>query len=185
MDPGGESLILAVCTHNRTRSVLMECLLGMHLNKLGYKSTVGSAGTNAQPLPPIAGVDVQLQRFGLRSPQRVGRQVDGDLVESASLIVTAEPDHVVWIAGQWPHLFPRTFTLLELVEYGNQIGPQGSSSLAEWLDDVSKLRPAVRTYLDRRSIPSIADPTGGPLAAWTEVTDQIDRACRHLASYLG
>lgn len=144
--------------------------------------TVESAGTSAQALAPIAGVNAQLMRFGLVSPQRVGRQIEGEFARAASLIVTAEADHVVWIAGRWPELFSRTFTLLELAEYGERLGP--TDSLAEGLDEMKALRPSPRSYLDGTSVPSIVDPTGGPPAVWSEVADQIDQACQRIATWL-
>ena len=45
--------ILTVCTHNRTRSVLFEALLGRHLHECGVDAQLASAGTGVPGFPPM------------------------------------------------------------------------------------------------------------------------------------
>lgn len=184
MGPGGDLSILSVCTRNRTRSVMMAALIDRHLRDAGVRVSVTSAGITAETLAPIPGVAEQLRRLGVTIPPHVGRQVDADIARSADLIVTADPHHVVWIAGRWPDVFERTYTLPELIAYGDQIGPRGRRSLSEWLSDVSALRPAPKAYLEPHTITGLPDPTGGPESIWIDIADRIDDACRRLALLL-
>lgn len=184
MDPDGELSILTVCTRNRTRSVMMAALLHRHLRDAGIPVAVTSAGTTAETLAPIPGVAEQLRRLGVTLPPYVGRQVDADIARSADLIVTADPHHVVWIAGRWPDVFERTYTLPELIAYGDEVGPLKDRSLQEWLRGVAALRPPPKAYLEPHSIAGLPDPTGGPENVWIEIADRIDDACRRLARLL-
>lgn len=184
MSPGGTVSILSVCTRNRTRSVMISALLHEHLRRVGLSPLVASAGTAAELLAPIPGVAEQLYRLGVTLPPYVGRQVDADTARAADLIVTADPDHVVWIAGRWPDVYPKTYTLPELVVYAEQIGARRGAPLESWLSRVAERRPAPRAYLDRQSIEAIADPTGAPEKVWIAVADQIDDYCQRLAQFL-
>lgn len=181
MDRGGDLSILSVCTRNRTRSVMMAALLRRHVREAGIHVSITSAGTTAETLAPIPGVAEQLRRLGVTIPPYVGRQVDADIARSADLIVTADPHHVVWIAGRWPEVFERTYTLPELITYGDQIGPRGDRTLREWLSQISTLRPAPKAYLEPHTVAGLPDPTGGPESVWIDIADRIDDACRRLA----
>lgn len=177
----GELSILSVCTRNRTRSVMMAALLQRHVRDAGGHASVASAGITAETLAPIPGVAEQLRRLGVTIPPYVGRQVNATIARSADLIVTADPHHVVWIAGRWPDVFERTYTLPELVTYGDQIGPRRGRSMADWLTEVSELRPAPKAYLEPHTVTGLPDPTGGPESVWIDIADRIDDACRRLA----
>lgn len=182
MDPGGALSILSVCTRNRTRSVMMAALLQHHLREADV--VVTSAGITAETLAPMPGVAEQLRRLGVVLPPYVGRQVNDDIAHSADLIITAEPHHVVWIAGRWPDVFSRTYTLPELISYGEQTGPRGERSLEIWLAEVSDLRPAPKAYLEPQSVATLIDPTGGPESLWIDIANLIDDSCRRLARLL-
>lgn len=183
-DPGGDLSILSVCTRNRTRSVMMAALLRHHLADAGAPAMVTSAGTTGESLAPIHGVAEQLRRLGVTLPAYVGRQVDSEIVHDADLIVTADPHHVVWIAGRWPDVFERTYTLPELVTYGESVGPRRGRSLATWLADVSTLRPAPKVYLEPHSVAALPDPTGAPEQVWVDIADRIDDACQRLTALI-
>ena len=184
MGPGGTVSILSVCTRNRTRSVMMSALLTEHLSACGFQSSVTSAGTSAELLAPIPGVAEQLRRLGVTLSPAIGRQVTVELARDADLIVTAEPDHVVWIAGRWPDFFNKTYTLPELVAYGNQIGGCQDLPIESWLKKIAELRPSPRAYLDPQAVQAISDPTGAPTQEWIKVADLIDDYCQRLAELL-
>lgn len=181
---GGDLSILSVCTRNRTRSVMMAALLRHHLAESGTAAVVTSAGTTAETLAPIHGVAEQLRRLGVTLPPYVGRQVDSEIAHDADLIVTADPHHVVWIAGRWPDVFQRTYTLPELVTYGESIGPCRGRPLATWLAEVANLRPPPKAYLEPEAVAALPDPTGAPESIWVDVSDRIDDACRRLTALI-
>lgn len=173
--------ILSVCTHNRTRSVLVGALLDAHLREAGVASHVQSAGTAAVGQRPIERAVRLLAARGLSVHDHISRPIVAADVGAADLIVTAEQQHVVAIAGQWPDAFARTFTLPELVTRARSVGPRGDRSLAEWLREIGVGRPTAFDYLDATDIPEVADPTGKSRAVWDESFDQIDALTRELA----
>jgi protein-tyrosine-phosphatase len=163
---------------------MMSALLHHHLTARGVQSTVTSAGTAAELLAPIPGVSEQLYRLGMTLPPYIGRQVNVDVARHADLIVTAEPDHVVWIAGRLPDVFPKAYTLPELVNYASQVGHRQNSSLKSWLANIAELRPSPRSNLEHQGVQAIPDPTGAPEQVWIEVADRIDGYCQQLAELL-
>ena len=158
--------ILSVCTHNRTRSVLIGALLEAHLRAAGATSHIQSAGTAADGQQPIEHAIRLLAACGIDVDDHISRPIAASNVNVADLILTAEQQHVVAIAGQWPDAFARTFTLPELVERARSVGPRGDRSLAEWLRAIGVGRPTALDYLDASDIPEVADPTGKSRAVW-------------------
>ena len=176
--------ILSVCTHNRTRSVMMNALLQQHAERAGRSFVFRSAGFseaggelpthNAVQLLAARGIDVSgyLSHF-LSKPGVVG----------ADLIVTAERRHVVTIAGRWPEVCDRTFTLPEIVELGERVGPRGALTHQQWLDAVQTERPSPLDYLDH-PVGEIADPTGKSADRWSTCFAQIDDLTARLIALL-
>ena len=176
--------ILSVCTHNRTRSVLIGSLLEAHLRTAGVASHIQSAGTAADGQQPIERAVRLLAACGIDVEDHISRPIAAAEVSVADLILTAEQQHVVAIAGQWPEAFARTFTLPELVERARSVGPRGDRSLAEWLREVNVARRTALDYLDATDIPEVADPTGKSRAVWEQSFSQIDALTRELAKVL-
>jgi protein-tyrosine-phosphatase len=176
----GQTLsILTVCSRNRTRSILMVELMRRHVESLTSSHalphvTLTSAGTAAEALAPIVGVPQQLRRFGITMAPHVGRQVTRELVDAADVIVVAEPEQVVWIAGRWSEAYARTFTLPELVSYLGDVGPRAGRPIEEWTLELAARRPRPQTYMTPQAVPGIIDPTGMPEDIWARVTNDID-----------
>jgi protein-tyrosine-phosphatase len=182
---GPETLhVLSVCTHNRTRSVIAGALLSRYLTRLRVPSTVATSGTYSAGQPAIdravrllaaQGMDVELHRSSV---------LDDETVNGSDVIVTAERDHVVSIAGRWRGAFARTFTLPELVQRGEAVGPRRGAPIGEWLQLVGKGRPTAFDYIDAADIAEVADPTGQSPAAWDAAYREIDDLARRLAAVL-
>ena len=175
------SNVLCVCSFNRTRSVLMAALLTHHTEREGIAVNVTSAGTMSDGMPPTADTVRMLANRGLDVSRHSSRRVDEDLVRSSDLIVTAERDHVVAIAGQWPALFTATYTLPELVRRASKLEGRAGRSTADWLADVGAGRPIAVDYLDAPDVGDIVDPTGQPRQVWDRVFHEIDELTRRLA----
>lgn len=173
-----------MCTHNRTRSVLMAALLGRYLHELGVDVQTASAGTvgDAQPAMPEV-VDLLAER-GIDVADHLSRRVDAGSVGEADLVLTAEAQHVVHVAGSWRDTFGRTFTLPEFVRRAEAAGPRGGAPLADWLVEVGVGRPTGVGYLHDDSVPEVDDPTGGPPEVWAVSFDAIDHWCRRAAELL-
>ena len=122
--------VLMVCTHNRTRSVLMEHLFDQHAAAAGLPALTKSGGfsekggeeptDNTVRYLGARGIDVSGYRSHWMTDQSIRR---------AHLVVTAEKSHVIRIAGRWTDAFEHTFTLPELIERGEGVGPRGGRPL--------------------------------------------------------
>ncbi|MCB2212212.1 hypothetical protein KQI52_08895 [bacterium] len=117
-------VILVVCTANITRSPYIAALLRKTLVESGLRFrrriVVKSAGTNAtanqQALPTIAtiaytrGIDLQEHRSSL---------LTGELINEASLILTAEMQHKESILKRFPEAYDRVYQITEYGRLGN------------------------------------------------------------------
>jgi protein-tyrosine-phosphatase len=175
--------VLAVCTHNRTRSVLMAGLFEQHAAERRIAVATRSAGTGTGGEPPT---DTTVRMLAARDID-VGRHrsaaISDSSVGGAHLIVTAERMHVISIAGRWPRAFDRTFTLPELVSRGTAVGPVGDRSLDQWLAEINLHRPRGIDYLDA-PVGEIDDPTGRAPSMWAAAFEQIDDLTDRLATLL-
>lgn len=167
--------ILTVCTHNRTRSVLMAALLREHLARRGVSAEVATAGFLDEGLPPTEMTVRLLAARGIDVSDHRSRRVTRELVDWADLIVTAEQSHVVRIAGDHPGAFERTFTLFELAERADRAGPRGGRGWSEWLQVANQGRPQGSAYLGS-PVPSVVDPTGLGSREWSRVVEQLELA---------
>lgn len=176
--------ILSVCTHNRTRSVMVAALLESHLRTLLVPAHVHSAGTVVDDQPAMDRAVRLLAARGLHVEGHRSRPIGADEVNAADLIITAEQQHVIAIAGQWPAAFARTFTLPELVARSQTVGGREGRSMHEWLRAIGDGRATAFDYLDATDIPEVADPTGKSPAVWDESFALIDGLTRQLAQAL-
>lgn len=176
--------VLLVCTHNRTRSVLMEALLGCHLHERGVDARTASVGTVGEAMPPMPEVVDLLAAHGVDVADHLSQSIDASVVAAADLVLTAEVQHVVHVAGSWRGTFARTFTLPEFVRRADAVGPRSGAPMPEWLQAVGEGRPTGVDYLHDESIGEVDDPTGGPPEVWSRSFAEIDEWCRRVAELL-
>lgn len=176
--------LLAVCTHNRTRSVLMGALLADRLAHRGIGVILETAGFREGGLPPTDETVRLLAKRGIDVSHHQSQPIDADVVNRADIVLTAERQHVVDIASRWPDAFPRTFTLPELVTRAERIGPRAGVPLAEWLRLVNDGRPVGVGYLNSTDVLEIDDPTGRAPSVWRSCFDEVDGLARRLSAVL-
>ncbi|CAB4862645.1 unannotated protein [freshwater metagenome] len=176
--------ILTVCTHNRTRSVLMLALFGEQLSRHGVPARLASVGTFDQNQPATEPTVRLLAKRGLDVSAHLSSFVNAEAVGDADLIVTAERDHVVFIAGRWEGSFERTFTLPELLVRADAVGPRNGMPMAEWLALVNEGRPRGIEYLSDPTVLEIEDPTGQAPVVWRGTIERIDLVSLRLAQLL-
>lgn len=179
----GPLRVITVCTHNRTRSVLMAGLLGHHAARAGLDLDISSTGFVADGLPPTDRTVRLLKRAGIDVSTHRSSRVGGKSVPDADLILTAEREHVMSIGSRWPSLFNVTFTLPEAVERGDEIGPRGGDATA-WIAELGADRSLELAYLDDTTIAQVADPTGGSPAEWRRAFQIIDTLTKRLVTLL-
>ena len=176
--------VLAVCTHNRTRSVLIGGLLDELVNKGRLSAVVRTAGFSDGGESPTDNTVRFLASRDIDVKDYLSHWMSDSGIAGANLIITSEHQHVVAIAGRWPDAFEYTFTLPELVERGEAVGPRGEKAMESWLAEVNVGRPNPLDYLDV-VVGEVDDPTGRAPAAWQACFAQLDDLTARLAVLLG
>jgi low molecular weight protein-tyrosine phosphatase len=169
--------ILFVCTGNMCRSPLAERLTASWLARVGPPAAnaigVASAGTHAvvgaAMYPDTAAV---LRRLGGDPAGFAARQLTGQIIDAADLILTAARAHRE-IAGELlPAAAARTFTLREFAALAAATGHRGGTETAEAGDVAARARAlTAAAALARGELagwpPSkidVPDPVGQPMA---------------------
>lgn len=179
---GGDLRLMAVCTRNRTRSVLIGALLQLHLDQAGMPARVRTAGFVERDMAPTRQTVAALAERGIDVSEHRSTTIDRGRVERSALVVTAERLHVIRLCADVPEAFERTFTLPELVARGEGHGPAGGQPIGEWLGEVGAGRRR-RDYVDD-VVPEVDDPTGAPDPVFAAAVRQIDELCERLAALL-
>ena len=176
--------VVTMCTHNRTRSVLMGALLGTYLAELGITAHIDTVGMMGDGMPATEPTLRMLAERGLDVAAHRSTFVNDDIMATADLVVAAEVQHVVFVGGRWQGTFARCFTLPELVQRAEAVGYRRGRQISTWLAQVGQGRIAGYEYMSDPSLLEIADPTGQSPAVWREAFDEIDALCRRLALVL-
>lgn len=158
---------------------MAEGLLRDRLGRRGVPATVASAGLLDAGAPASAhGVDVMRER-GIDIAGHRSRTMSPDLLVDAELVLGMARRHVREAVVLSPDIWPRTFTLKELVRRGEERGPRApGQDLAEWLAKVHAGRTHTEILGDSEA-DDIADPIGLARAAYVrtaaEIEDLVDR----------
>lgn len=158
---------------------MAEVLLRHRLGDLGVDARVASAGLLQSGQPASGhGVDI-LHGRGLDMTTHRSRSMSRDLLASADVILAMAREHVREAVVLDPTLWPRTFTLKELVRRGEAVGPrQAGEPLDDWLGRVGQGR-RLHDLAGAAPADDVADPYGGPRTAYerlaTELDDLLDR----------
>ena len=120
----------------------------------------------AVELTKTHGVSRTAAALGLdTSPHRSHQLVLENLAES-DLILAMAREHLRSIVVAEPSVFPRTFTLKELVRRGTRVGPRRSGEeLAGWLARAGAGRERT-DLLGASRDDDVADPIGGPQSGY-------------------
>lgn len=158
--------VLVVCTANRCRSVMTEALLSRRLAMLGVPGRVRSAGLSGQGQPPPPEVIYAMANYGLDVASHRSHLATGVGLAAADLVLALAREHLRSMVAAEPSVWPRVFTLKELVRRGQQTGPRRpGESLPEWLARVHDGREHAALLGDSPA-DDVADPIGGPPQAY-------------------
>jgi protein-tyrosine phosphatase len=174
--------ILVLCTANICRSVMAQAMLASRLAAQGTPADVGSAGLlwDGHWSPAVV-VEVLADR-GLDVSGHQSHRVPADDLAAADLIIGLAREHVRQAVVLRPDVWPRAFTLRELVRRGREAGPRGPDQpLAGWLAVVAAGRDR-RGLLGVNPADDVADPYGGPLAGYQATARQLDELTAELAA---
>jgi protein-tyrosine phosphatase len=101
-------------------------------------------------------------------------QVTNEMLDAADLVVTMARDHVREVAVNAPQVWPRAFTLRELVRRGQDVGPrQAGQPLDEWIAKVHAGRTAA-AMVGMSQEDDVADPMGRSRSAYEAAAAEID-----------
>ena len=153
---------------------MAEVLLRERLSRLGVDARVASAGLLRSGQPASAhGVDILRER-GLDMTTHRSRAMTREILSSADLLLGMAREHVREAVVTDPSLWPRTFTLKELVRKGEAAGPrQAGEPLASWLARAGQGR-RVADLTGSSPEDDITDPIGGPRPAYERLALELD-----------
>jgi protein-tyrosine phosphatase len=170
-----------LCTANVCRSVMAEALLSAQLAARGGPAAVSSAGILAEGQPPPAEVLAVMAARGCDVTRHRSRLVAREDLARADVVLGMTREHVRHAAVLLPDVWPRTFTLRELVGRGREAGARGpGEQVGDWLIRVASGRSR-RDLLGGGTTLDVSDPIGGPLRGYEVTADLLDRLTRDLA----
>lgn len=174
--------ILVLCTANVCRSVMTEALLSAHLAARGVPAAVSSAGMLAEGQPPPEEVLAVMAARGCDVTSHRSRVVMPQDLAGADLVLGMACEHVRHAAVVLPEVWPRAFTLRELVGRGRESGARApGEQVGEWLARVASGRRR-RDLLGADTTQEVTDPFGGPLRAYEATADLLNRVTGDLAA---
>jgi protein-tyrosine phosphatase len=179
-DPDGTAIVV-LCTANVCRSPMAAALLTRQLSELGVTARVRSAGMLPGGEPPLPEVISVMARRGLCLTAHRSRMADAAELAGASLVLAMARDHLRYAVVAEPGTWPRAFTLLELIRRGERIGPRAPGEpLTDWLSRLHAGRERA-ALLGHSADDDVPDPAGGPVRAYADVADLLDRSVARLA----
>jgi protein-tyrosine-phosphatase len=152
---------------------MAEAVLRRRLDDLGIEARVHSAGLIRGDEPASApGVEVLAGR-GLDISSHRSRIMNRQLLAAADLVVGMAREHVREAVLLVPDVWPRAFTLKELVRRGEAAGPRApGESFESWLTrshgDRSKSE-----LLGHSDDDDVYDPLGEPKETYERTADEI------------
>jgi low molecular weight protein-tyrosine phosphatase len=177
--------ILFVCRANLCRSPSAEVMLTRALAGAHVEAKVSSAGmeVTAGQVPPEDFVELALIR-GIDLRAHVPSPLSADLARSADVILTMTRSLLRTMVLQTPAVWPRSFTLLELVRRGTSVEPPGpGDTLASWLARVHASRDRAE-LISLDPVDDLRDPMVDAAESNEEMFGELERATRRLARLL-
>jgi protein-tyrosine phosphatase len=143
---------------------------------------VHSAGLAAagRPITPESGA--LLGRLGIASDAHRSRRMTADLLLGADMVLAMTREHVREAVLLCNQVWPRTFTLKELVRRGEQAGARAPDQpLDEWLEKIGAGRKPA-DLLGWSDEDDVADPIGLTHAHYEEMVRDVKEHVDRLAA---
>jgi protein-tyrosine phosphatase len=121
---------------------------------------------------------------GVDASRHTSRQITLEMLGAADLVVAMARGHVREAVLQVPDLWPRAFTLKELVRRGEAAGPRmADQPLDEWLAKVHAGRTP-QQLVGTSADDDVADPIGRNAAFYRKTVEEIDDLVRRMATLI-
>ena len=173
--------VLVLCAANMCRSPMAAALLARELAARDAAVTVGSAGLLADGEPPAPLAVVAVADLGLDISGHRSRLVRAADLAAAGLVLAMARAQLRAAVVLAPEVWPRAFTLKELVRRGEQAGPRPpGASLADWLAGAHEGRDRAALLGDSAE-DDVADPIGGPPQAFAQTAGLLSDLTSRLA----
>lgn len=165
--------ILVLCTGNICRSPMAEAFLRRRLDDLGVAAQVSSAGRLLEGSPASSDGVAAMRELGFDTSVHRSRRLTPAMARGADLIVAMAREHVRDVAVIDRDLWPRAFTLKELVRRGTHVGPRSPGQpFDEWLAKVHAGR-SPSDLLGGSRADDIDDPIGENAAFYRRTAAEI------------
>ena len=166
--------ILVLCTGNICRSPMAEAFLRRRLADLGVEARVHSAGRLFADVPATAEGVAAMRALGLDTSAHRSRRLTADMARTADLVLAMAREHVRDVAVIGQDVWPRAFTLKELVRRGTSVGARSpGQSFDEWLAKVHVGRTTA-DILGSSDEDDVADPIGESPAFYRSTATEIE-----------
>jgi protein-tyrosine phosphatase len=169
-----------LCTANVCRSPLAAALLTRRLRVLDVALPVTSAGLTGGGQPALPGMVAVAAGYGVDISSHRSHAVTISDLTGARLVLGMSREHLRHAVVTVPPVWPRAFTLKELVRRGERIGPRaGAEPLAEWLSRAHAGRDRA-SLLGPAPDDDVPDPAGGPPQAYADAVALLGRLIARL-----
>lgn len=160
---------------------MAAALLGRHLGTRGVAASVSSAGLMGAGFPPPPEAVAAMARRGLDTSAHRSRCLGVEDLTRADLVVAMAREHVREAVLTVGPVWPRTFTLKELVRRGEEAGAcSPGQELAEWLAKLHAGRVRAE-LLGSDPLDDVGDPIGGSSADYEATARELDDLTARLA----
>jgi protein-tyrosine phosphatase len=161
---------------------MAQALLGHRLARLGRFVNVRSAGMLGDGEPACREAIAAMTGFGLDISAHRSHRANANDLESADLTLAMARENLRYAVVEAPAIWPRAFTIKELVRRGERIGPRAPGErLAGWLARAHEGRERAALLGDSAD-DDVADPIGGPQRGYTETAAILSGLVDRLAS---
>ena len=180
--------VLVLCSANQCRSPMAGALLTHWLAPLSAPvvAAVRSAGLFDEGLlqedaPPPPEAVSALASYGLDISGHRSHRVTAADLSGADLVLGMSRAHVRHAVVIAPEIWPRAFTLKELLRRGMETGPRRAAEpVADWLARVHEGRERLALLGDSPA-DDVADPMGGPPKAYANTAALLNELTGRLA----
>jgi protein-tyrosine phosphatase len=173
--------VLVLCTANICRSPMAEALLADRLAARDSATTVCSGGMLGDGEPPCPEAITAMADYGLDIAAHRSRLVAAAEFERTDLTLAMARENLRHAVVTAPTIWPRAFTIKELVRRGQAIGGRApEESLAGWLARAHEGRERAALLGDSDD-DDVADPIGGPPQGYTETAAILSALLDRLA----